>query len=104
MTLVEQIELRYDNAINSIREQITAPPQSPQARYDYQKAIRKTGKPPKRYTAGLERMIHELQVEKRWMLKGILETTNYLLEHNIDVMEVIGDAEIALDKSTETNA
>lgn len=110
MTLVELVEARYAQALMEIDKIINAGPLTPHQRYDYRKALkRNNGRPPKKYTAGLERMKHELMVERRQLLKGIQETLDYLSTYpNPDepyldakwLEEVIGDVQSALNRST----
>ena len=101
MTLVEIIEMKYAQANRDIDKIIAKRPDTAQARYDRKKALAR-GREPKRYTAGMEKMKHELAIERRWILKGILEAVDYLVDEcgfiKKDLLEVIGDVEAALDK------
>lgn len=114
MTLVEIIDARYDQAIAELDKIINAGPLTPHQRYDYRKALkRNNGKPPKRYTAGLERMKHELMVERRSVLKGVQEVIDFLSVYPDPdepylyakwLEEVIGDVQTAIKRDTAQNA
>lgn len=109
MKLVEQIDAKYDQAKRELDKVINGRTNTAQARYDRKKAIAQ-GRDPKRYTVGAERIKHELDVERRWVLKGVSETLDYLLTHSEDddlnawLLEVIGDVEAALDEGTEEDS
>lgn len=105
-TIVEQMETRYRSAIAEIDRTIAAGPQTAQQRYDYKKLMRRNGgRPPKKYTTGLERLKHELSVQLRWELKGVQEAKDYLQTHEelgLDpdwVEEVFGDVQAAIDRT-----
>ncbi len=108
-SLTEQMETRYRAAIAEIDRTIAAGPQTAQQRYDYKKLLRRNGgRPPKKYTTGLERLKHELSVQLRWELKGVQEVKDYflILTHNDEpefdpewVEEVFGDVQAAIDRT-----
>ncbi len=99
MTLLEAIEMKYAQAYRDIDKLIVNRPNTAQARYDRKKALAK-GHEPKRYTAGMEKMKHELAIERRWILKGIQEAVDFLISNGIltkeQSLEVIGDVESAI--------
>ena len=107
MTLLEQIESKYHQAQADLDKVIKRQPDTAQARYDRKKALAK-GHEPKRYTAGAAKVKHEMYIEHRWILKGVQEVVDYLLENEyVDeewIQEVIGDVEGALNPSTEEDA
>lgn len=111
MKLVEQIDAKYDQAKRELDKVINGRTNTAQARYDRKKAIAQ-GRDPKRYTVGAERIKHELDVERRWVLKGVSETLDYLLAltHSGDeelsawLVEVIGDVDAALNEGTEEDS
>ena len=80
MRLIEQIDAKYNQAKRELDRVIAGRTETAQARYDRKKALAK-GHEPKRYIAGVERIRHELDVERRWVLKGAQETLEYLLTH-----------------------
>ena len=80
MTLVQQIEAKYTQAKRELDKVIFGRHNTAQARYDRKKALAK-GHEPKRYVAGAERIKHELDVERRWVLKGAAETLEYILSN-----------------------
>lgn len=109
MTLLQLIDAKYEQAKRELDKVISGRTNTAQARYDRKKALAK-GHEPKRYTAGAERIRHELDVERRWVLKGALETLEYIVSnyHLYDsrswtewLEEVIADVEAALDEGTE---
>lgn len=93
MTLVEKLNKQYDQAIAELRSTIDAPPCTPQQRYDLKKAQR-AGRTGKRSTAQIERLIHELETERRYILKGVGEVValieNYAITNYIVILEAIG--------------
>ena len=107
MKLVDQIRAMYRQAQRDLDRIIEKRPDTAQARYDRKKALKK-GHEPKRYTAGSEKIKHEMYIEHRWILKGVQEVVDYLLEHEyVDkewIQEVIGDVESALNEGTEEDA
>ena len=104
MTLVEQINQMYNRAKAEIQRTIDSGPQSPQAKYDLKKA-RRMGREPKKYTAGLEKMRHEMDHERRWVLKGVQMTLDFLKNAELYdyeyVEEVVGNVQDALDEGGE---
>lgn len=75
MTLIEKIQTQYANARADLQATINRSPleQGAHARYDYKKALRKhPGRKPKKQTAAMERMVHELSIEERYKLEGIM--------------------------------
>lgn len=109
MKLIEQIDTKYAQATRELDKVIAGRRDTAQSRYDRKKALAK-GREPKRYTAGVERIRHELDVERRWVLKGVQETLEYLLEHLEEqddypfeewLREELGCVELALDERTE---
>lgn len=112
MKLLEQIDAKYDQAKRELDKVIAGRTETAQARYDRKKALAK-GHEPKRYTAGIERIRHELDVERRWVLKGASETLEYLLEHYQEfdnrsfgewLEEELANVEAALDEGTEEDS
>lgn len=112
MKLVEQIDIKYGQAKRELDKVIAGRTETAQARYDRKKALAK-GHEPKRYTASAERIRHELDVERRWVLKGALETLEYIKEHCQEydsrsivewMEEMIDGIENALDEGTEEDA
>ena len=118
MTLVEQINQMYNQAKAEIQRTIDSGPQSPQAKYDLKKA-RRMGREPKKYTAGLEKMRHEMDHERRWVLKGVQMTLDFLSQvylvrdgcpERLDdetlafIEEVIGNVQDALDEGGEATS
>ena len=103
---MQQIEAKYAQAHRELDRVILGRTNTAQARYDRKKALAK-GHEPKRYTVGVERVKHELDIEMRWVLKGVQETVDYLVEHTRGtefpkwLKEVVGDVEAALDARTE---
>lgn len=98
MTLVEKINLKYDQAIRDVDKLITGGPLTAQARYDRQKSL-KEGRNQSRYNTSLERMKHELQQERKMTLRGVQEVLDYIqeecdIETYESLKEVIGDPEI----------
>lgn len=109
MKLLEQIDAKYVQAKRELDKVISGRHNTAQARYDRKKALAR-GYEPKRYTAGIERIRHELDVERRWVLKGAAEALEYLLEHYQEfdtrsigewLEEELGNVEAALDEGTE---
>lgn len=109
MKLIEQIDAKYVQAKRELDKVISGRHDTAQARYDRKKALAK-GHEPKRYTAGIERIRHELDVERRWVLKGATETLEYLLEHYLGpverklIEEELKSVEAALDEGTEEDS
>lgn len=110
MTLLQQIDAKYDQAIRELNRVIAGRTNTAQARYDRKKALAK-GHEPKRYTVGVERIKHELDVERRWVLKGALEALEYILANRNDeqfldewIGGMIEDVEAALDQGTEKDS
>lgn len=112
MNLIQQIDAKYDQAKRELDKVISGRHDTAQARYDRKKALAK-GHDPKRYTAGIERIRHELDVERRWVLKGVTETLEYLLEHYQEfdtrsfgewLEEELNNVEAALDEGTEEDS
>lgn len=111
MKLLEQIDAKYNQAKRELDKVISGRHDTAQARYDRKKALAK-GHEPKRYTAGIERIRHELDIERRWVLKGALETLEYIRD-NYDLGKghfdewiggMIDDVEAALDEGTEEDS
>ena len=109
MNLLEQIDAKYDQAKRELDKIIVGRTETAQARYDRKKALAK-GHEPKRYTAGIERIRHEMDTERRWVLKGVTETLEYLLEHYQEydtrsfgewLEEELKSVEAAFDKRAE---
>lgn len=116
MNLIQQIDTKYTQAKRELDRVISGRHETAQARYDRKKALAK-GHEPKRYTAGTERIRHELDVERRWVLKGAAEALEYLLEcqrrcqgqgqghgHKFDTKwleEELANVEAALDEGAE---
>lgn len=109
MNLIQQIDVKYDQAKRELDKVISGRRNTAQARYDRKKALAK-GHEPKRYTAGVERIRHELDVERRWVLKGAQETLEYVVAHAQEydsrsfvewLKEELGSVEAALDERTE---
>lgn len=112
MTLIQQINTKYNQAKRELERVITHRSDTAQARYDRKKALAR-GHEPKRYVAGAERVRHELDVERRWVLKGAAETLEYLLEHYQEfdtrsfgewLEEELYSVEVALDQETEEDS
>lgn len=112
MKLIELVDAKYAQAKRELDKVISGRHNTAQARYDRKKALAK-GHEPKRYTAGVERIRHELDTERRWVLKGAAETLEYLLEHYQEfdtrsfgewLEEELADVEAALDEGTETDS
>ena len=93
MTFLEKTNAYYEQAQAFVDMQISAGPQTAQARYDLKKAQRR-GHTPRKQTTGLERMKHELATEQRYLLKGGLEMLAYLYEHYPHIKCTQLDAEI----------
>lgn len=112
MKLIEQIDAKYNQAQRELDRVIAGRTETAQARYDRKKALAK-GHEPKRYTAGVERIRHEMSVERRWVLKGALEALEYVLKHYQEydsrsfgewIKEELGSVEATLDEGTEENS
>lgn len=88
MLLLEQIELQYGQAIRELDAAIAKRPDTAQARYDRKRA----GHAPRPYLTNAEKVRHELAIERRWVLKGVQQTLEYILEH---CQEYHPDGEIA---------
>ncbi len=97
MKLLEQIDLQYEQAIRNLQSLLDRREVTAQVRYDRKKAIALRGVEPKRYTAGIEKQIHELKCEKRLVLKGIEATADYLFNQGAlsqqQIYDLIGDIE-----------
>lgn len=111
MKLLEQIDAKYTQAKRELDKVISGRHNTAQARYDRKKALAK-GHEPKRYTAGIERIRHELDVERRWVLKGALEALEFvrdnygLVKGQVDewIGGMIDDVEAALDEGAEEDS
>lgn len=112
MTLVQQVDAKYTQAKRELDKVISGRHNTAQARYDRKKALAK-GHEPKRYVAGAERIKHELDVERRWVLKGAAETLEYILSNYQEydsrsigewLEEELGRVEAALDEGTEEDS
>lgn len=112
MTLLQIINAQYEQAIRELDNVINYRKDTAQSRYDRKKALAK-GHEPKRYTAGAERIRHELFYERRWVLKGALEALEYVAQNyehfkaaSFDewMEEMIADVEAAIDEGTEANS
>lgn len=112
MKLIEQIDAKYNQAKRELDRIIKGRTETAQSRYDRKKALAK-GHEPKRYTAGAERIRHELEVERRWVLKGALETLEYLVNNYNEydtrsigewLEEELKSVEAALDEGTEEDS
>lgn len=103
-TLVEFIALKYQQAFEDIEEVKNAGPQSPQERYDWKKSLRK-GKIHQRQTAGFDKMRHEMEVEHRYVLRGVQEALDFIKnivpeEEYLRIEKEIGDVQKAIEKDT----
>lgn len=110
MKLLEQIDAKYTQAKRELDKIIAGRTETAQARYDRKKALAK-GREPKRYVAGIERIRHELDVERRWVLKGAQEALEYILANCSDeqfssdwIREELKRVETALDEGTEEDS
>ncbi len=112
MTILQQIDAKYTQAKRELDRVISGRHNTAQSRYDRKKALAQ-GREPKRYTAGVERIRHELDVERRWVLKGVQETLEYLLSHYQEydtrsfgewIEEELANVEAALDEGTEEDS
>lgn len=112
MKLTERIDIKYAQAKRELTKVIAGRTNTAQARYDRKKALAK-GHEPKRYTIGVERILHELDVERRWVLRGALEALEYIAENYQEydtksygewLEEMIGNVEAALDEGTEEDS
>lgn len=112
MTLIQQVDTKYTQAKRELDKVISGRHNTAQARYDRKKALAK-GHEPKRYVAGAERIKHELDVERRWVLKGAAETLEFILSNYQEydsrsigewLEEELGRVEAALDEGTEEDS
>ena len=112
MKLYEQIDAKYNQAKRELDRVIERRTETTQARYDRKKALAR-GHEPKRYTVGIEKIRHELDVERRWVLRGTIEALEYLLEHYQEydtrsfgewLEEELASVEAALDEGTEEDS
>ena len=112
MNLIQQIDAKYTQAKRELDKVISGRHDTAQARYDRKKALAK-GHEPKRYTAGIERIRHELDIERRWVLKGVQETLEYIITHAQEydtrsfvewLEEELANVEATFDEGTEEDS
>lgn len=102
MTLCDIVEAKYAQAIAEIVRIQEAGPQTAQARYDYKKALRQ-GRVPRPQAQKLERIKHEMEHERRWVLRGVQEVLDFLEtrippEQFEQLSEAIGDVQSAINR------
>lgn len=102
MTLCEIIELKYAQALAEITRIQEAGPQTAQARYDYKKAVRQ-GRIPKPQAQKLERIKHEMEHERRWVLRGVQEVLDFLKPQLTEkqfeqLCKEVGDVQSAIER------